>query len=196
MTSTKTAVAHSDFKALDVRNYSLPWKVAAVFAGTLFLALSSYIEVPMVPVPVTMQTFAVMLVGALYGWRLGGVTIAAWLMEGALGLPVLAGGAAGAQHFLGATGGYLFAFPVAGMATGWLTERGWDGRRVWLSFLAMLIGNAICLVLGAAWLAVMIGLEQAIIHGVAPFVIGGILKSGLGAMTLKLLTRDNRQSDE
>ncbi|WP_300074681.1 biotin transporter BioY [uncultured Ruegeria sp.] len=196
MTSAKTAVAHDNLKALNVQNFTLLWKVAAVLFGTLFLTVSSYVEVPMIPVPITMQTFAVMLVGALYGWRLGGVTIAAWLMEGALGLPVLAGGAAGAHHFLGPTGGYLFAFPVAGMAVGWLTASGWDGRRLWLSFLAMLIGNAICLVLGAAWLAVLIGPEQAIIHGVVPFVIGGILKSGLGAMTLRLLTRDTQQIDE
>lgn len=187
MSSTTTAVY--THKALDVQNFTLPWKVVAVFVGTLFLALSSYIEVPMVPVPITMQTYAVMLVGALYGWRLGGVTIVAWLMEGALGLPVLAGGASGAQHFVGPTGGYLFAFPVAGMAVGWLTERGWNGQRVWLSFIAMLLGNAICLILGAAWLATIIGIEQAIMAGVVPFLIGGILKSGLGAMTLKLTTR-------
>jgi biotin transport system substrate-specific component len=196
MISSTTSVTYNTHKALDVQNFTLPWKIVAVLFGTLFLTLSSYIEVPMIPVPITMQTFAVMLVGALYGWRLGGATIVAWLMEGAFGLPVLAGGAAGAQHFLGATGGYLFAFPVAGMVVGWLTARGWNGQRVWLSFLAMLIGNAICLVLGAAWLAVLIGAEQAIMAGVVPFVIGGILKSGLGAMTLKLLTRETQHTAE
>lgn len=193
MTSS-TVTAANPLRALDVQSFTLPWKVVAIFVGTLFLALSSYIEVPMVPVPITMQTFAVMLVGALYGWRLGGITIVAWLVEGALGLPVLAGGAAGAHHFVGPTGGYLFAFPVAGMAVGWLASRGWNGQRVWLSFLAMLIGNAICLVLGAAWLAIFIGTEQAIMAGVVPFLIGGILKSGLGAMTLKLISRAAQQT--
>jgi len=196
MTLSTNAVAHSRLNAFNVQSYTVPWKVAAVLLGTLFLTVSSYIEVPMIPVPITMQTYAVMLVGALYGWRLGGLTIVAWLVEGALGLPVLAGGAAGAQHFLGATGGYLFAFPVAGMVVGWLTTRGWDGRHVWMSFVAMLIGNAICLVLGAAWLALLIGAEQAIMLGVVPFVIGGILKSGLGAMTLKLLSREGHQTAE
>lgn len=193
MTSS-TVTAANPLRALDVQSFTLPWKVVAIFVGTLFLALSSYIEVPMVPVPITMQTFAVMLVGALYGWRLGGITIVAWLVEGALGLPVLAGGAAGAHHFVGPTGGYLFAFPVAGMAVGWLASRGWNGQRVWLSFLAMLIGNAICLVLGAAWLAIFIGTDQAIMAGVVPFLIGGILKSGLGAMTLKLISRAAQQT--
>ncbi|OUS20663.1 biotin transporter BioY [Rhodobacterales bacterium 59_46_T64] len=196
MTSSTPAAAYTTHKAFDVQNFTLPWKIAAVFFGTLFLAVSSYIEVPMVPVPITMQTYAVMLVGALYGWRLGGVTIVAWLMEGALGLPVLAGGASGPQHFMGATGGYLFAFPVAGMAVGWLTARGWNGQRVWFSFLAMLIGNAICLTLGATWLAMLIGAERAIMAGVVPFIIGAVLKSGLGAMTLKLLTRDARHTAE
>ena len=149
------------FSPLAPQNRCLAWKVAAVFLGSLFLALSSYIEVPMVPVPVTMQTFAVTLVGALYGWRLGGATIVAWLIEGALGLPVLAGGAAGFVHFMGPTGGYLFAFPVAGMVAGFLAERGWNGHRVALAFLAMLAGNALCLLLGAAWLSLMIGVGSA-----------------------------------
>lgn len=77
---------------LDIQNRSLAWKFGAVILGTVFLALSSYVEVPMVPVPVTLQTLSVALIGALYGWRLGGITITAWLIEGALGLPVLAGG--------------------------------------------------------------------------------------------------------
>ncbi len=87
---------------------------------------------------------------------------------------------AGAHHFVGPTAGYLFAFPLVAALTGWLAERGWNGERVILAFLAMLAGNALCLVLGAAWLAVGIGIEQAIIYGVTPFVIGGVLKSALG----------------
>jgi biotin transport system substrate-specific component len=140
----------------------------------------------MVPVPVTMQTFAVTMVGALYGWRLGAVTIVAWLIEGAIGLPVLAGGASGVHHFAGPTGGYLFAFPVTGALVGWLAERGWNGNRVGLAFLAMLLGNALCLVLGALWLSLGIGWEAAFAHGVAPFLVGGALKSALAAAILKL----------
>ncbi|MBE0578162.1 biotin transporter BioY [Devosia sp.] len=177
------------YSPLRVEERSLPWQLAALALGTLLLAASSYVEVPMVPVPMTMQTFAVMLVGALYGWRLGGLTIVAWLIEGALGLPVLAGGASGAAHFLGATGGYLFAFPVCGALVGWLAERGWNGSRPVLAFLAALAGNVACLALGGAWLAVMIGAEAALIHGVAPFIVGAVLKSVLGAAALALLHR-------
>lgn len=180
--------AKPSFSPLRLQTRSLGWQVGAVVLGTLFLALSSYIEVPMVPVPVTMQTFAVTLIGALYGWRLGAITIAAWLVEGAVGFPVLAGGAAGASHFVGPTGGYLFAFPLVGALVGWLAERGWNGSRVLLAFAAMVLGNLACLVLGTAWLAVMIGLEQAITFGFLPFLVGGLLKSALGAATLKLLS--------
>ena len=178
------------FSPLDIQSRPLGWKIGAVLVGSLFLALSSFIEVPMVPVPVTMQTFAVALVGALYGWRLGGITIVTWLIQGAIGLPVLAGGAAGAHHFVGPTAGYLFAFPVAGMAMGWLAERGWNGYRPFLAFVGMLISNALCLVLGAAWLAALIGIEQAVMAGIVPFLTGAVLKAALGAVTLRLMVRN------
>lgn len=186
MTNIAFSSRKPSFSPLRLQDRSLGWQVGAVVFGTLFLALSSYIEVPMVPVPVTMQTFAVTLIGALYGWRLGAITIAAWLVEGAVGFPVLAGGAAGVQYFLGPTGGYLFAFPLTGALVGWLAERGWNGNRVVLAFAAMLLGNLACLVVGTAWLAVMIGLEKAITFGFLPFIFGGLLKSALGAATLKL----------
>ncbi|OEO27930.1 biotin biosynthesis protein BioY [Devosia insulae DS-56] len=177
------------FSPLDLDSRPLAWRVGAVVLGTLFLALSSYVEVPMVPVPVTMQTFAVMLVGALYGWRLGALTIIAWLAEAAVGLPVLSGGAAGAHHFVGPTAGYLFAFPVAGALVGWLAERGWNGRKPVLAFVSMLLGNALCLAIGGAWLAVLFGADVAWTSGVAPFIVGGVLKSVLGAALLALLVR-------
>lgn len=192
--TTSTATLTPGFSPIDLQNRSLSWKVGAIILGSLFLTLSSFIEVPMVPVPVTMQTFAVALIGALYGWRLGGITIVTWLIQGALGLPVLAGGAAGAHHFVGPTAGYLFAFPIAGMAMGWLAEHGWNGHRPLLAFTGMLISNALCLVLGAAWLAVLIGVEQAVMAGIAPFLIGAVLKAALGAVTLRLMTRKTKRA--
>ncbi|RUZ74510.1 biotin transporter BioY [Mesorhizobium sp. M7A.F.Ca.US.006.01.1.1] len=187
MTDVAFSSSKPSFSPLRLQDRSLAWQVGAVVLGTLFLALASYVEVPMVPVPVTMQTFAVTLVGALYGWRLGALTIAAWLVEGAVGFPVLSGGAAGAAHFVGPTAGYLFAFPLVGALVGWLAERGWNGKRVMLAFVAMLLGNLACLVLGTAWLAVMIGAEQAVTFGFLPFIVGGLLKSALGAATLMAL---------
>ncbi|MGO4738203.1 biotin transporter BioY [Bosea sp. 2KB_26] len=164
-------------------------QAGAVLFGTLLLALASQISVPMVPVPITMQTLAVTLIGAFYGWRLGAVTVLAWLFEAALGLPVLAGGASGLPHFMGPTGGYLFSFPIVAALVGWLAERGWGGDRLVRSFAAMLLGNALCLVIGAAWLAALIGVERALLLGVVPFIVGAVLKSALGAAILKASSR-------
>lgn len=183
----------ASFSVLDPASRPLGWRIGAVFAGTLFLALSSYVVAPMYPVPTTMQTFAVMLVGAIYGWRLGGVTILAWLAEAAAGLPVLAGGAGGLAHFAGPTAGYLLAFPVAGALVGWLAERGWNGRRFGLALAASLLGAATCLTIGFAWLAVLIGTEQAFALGVAPFLIGAGAKAFLVAATLTGIDRLRRR---
>ncbi|MGO4283088.1 biotin transporter BioY [Bosea sp. TAB14] len=173
------------FSPLRLESRSLAWRTAAVLVGTLLLALSSQIKVPMVPVPMTMQTFAVTLIGALYGWRLGAVTVIAWLLEGVAGLPVFAGALGGAAYVAGPTGGYLLAFPFAAALTGFLAQRGWNGRRIGLATFSMLAGNALCLVLGTAWLATFIGVEKAIAVGAAPFLLGAILKSALAAATLK-----------
>jgi biotin transport system substrate-specific component len=165
-----------------LQGQSTATKVLAVLFGTLVLAASSHVSVPMVPVPMTMQTLAVTLVGALYGWRLGGLTILVWLAQGALGLPVFAGGTGGFARFLGPTGGYLLAFPVAGALTGWLVERGCNGSRVLLAFVAMLIGAA------------MVGVQKAIAVGVTPFVLGAVLKSVLGAALLKAVDSGTRKA--
>jgi biotin transport system substrate-specific component len=179
----------ADFSPLRLQGRPLAVQIGAVGAGSLLLSLSSHVSVPMVPVPITMQTFAVTLVGALYGWRLGAVTIVLWLLEGAAGLPVFApGGASGIARFAGPTAGYLLAFPFAGVAVGWLAERGWNGQRPLLAFAAMLAGNALCLLLGAAWLATIVGVERAITAGVAPFILGGVLKAALGAAALRAFT--------
>lgn len=162
-------------------------KVAAVIGGVLLLSLSSYIAIPMVPVPITLQTLVVTLIGALYGWRLGALTIVLWLVAGALGLPVLADGSSGLQKFMGPTAGYLFAFPLAGALTGWLVQQGWNGTKLFRAFLAMLAGTALCLLFGAVWLAFTIGAEKALVHGVMPFLIGGVIKSIAGAVLLKAI---------
>lgn len=180
------------FSPLAPESRSLGWQVGAVLVGSALLAASSHIKVPMYPVPMTMQTFAVTLIGALYGWRLGAVTILAWLSQAALGLPVLAGGAAGLASFAGPTAGYLLAFPVAGALTGWLAARGWNGNRMGWAFASMLLGNALCIVLGTAWLSLSIGAEKAIALGALPFIVGAVVKSALAASTLALWSRGAR----
>ncbi|MDR3528269.1 MAG: biotin transporter BioY [Rhizomicrobium sp.] len=172
-----------------LKSGSLALKALAVLTGTALLTLSSYIAVPMLPVPMTLQTLAVTVIGALYGWRLGVLTVIAWLGEAMLGLPVLASGGAGLAPFVGPTAGYLAAFPLAAALTGWLAERGWNGHRPLLAFAAMLLGNALCLAFGSAWLTLAIGPVQALLLGTVPFLVGALVKSALGAALLKSLSR-------
>ncbi|QND50893.1 biotin transporter BioY [Phyllobacterium sp. 628] len=176
------------FVPLKLADRSIAWKAFAVVIGTAFLAVSSWISVPMFPVPVTMQTFAVTMIGALYGWRLGGLTVLAWLGEAMIGMPVLSGGAGGFIQFVGPTAGYLAAFPVVAAVVGFLAERGLT-RNPFVSAAVMLFGNLLCLVLGASWLVHLFGLETAWTAGVLPFLIGAVLKSGLAAAVIEMLRR-------
>ncbi|MGF1551509.1 MAG: biotin transporter BioY [Paracoccaceae bacterium] len=169
---------------------TLPYRAALVLLGTLVIAAGAWVEVPMVPVPMTMQTFAVAMVGALYGWRLGGLTVLAYLAEGAAGLPVFSGGAGGFWHLAGPTAGYLFAFPVGAALAGLAVERG-ALRRLWSAFAAMLAAHAIIVVLGVAWLATAVGMgwQAAFAAGAAPFLIGMVVKSALATTALLGLDR-------
>lgn len=151
------------------------------------LTLAARVEIPMTPVPITLQTLAVTLAGALLGWRHGALAVALWLALGAAGLPVLAGGSAGLAKFAGPTAGYLFAFPVAAAAVGLVMARGWD--RSWpLAIAAMAIGTAICLAGGAAGL-VWHGQSAARVwaSGVEPFLIGAALKTAAGGLAMRWL---------
>ena len=161
-------------------------QLSLVLGGTAVLAASSYVSIPMQPVPVSLQTFAVLMVGALYGWRLGGLTVLAWLLEAALGMPVLAGGKGGLAPFFGPTAGYLLAFPLGAVLMGWLAARGWDGAHPLRAFWAMLLCTTLILLLGGAWLGAMIGAAKGWQLGVAPFLVGDVVKSALGAATLAL----------
>ena len=150
-------------------------KAALVVFGSLLLAVSAQFKIPLYPVPVTGQTLVVLLIGMTYGPRLGGITVAAYLFEGALGLPVFAGGAAGVAVLMGPTAGYLFGFLLAAIAIGYLAERGL-GRTVVSTIAAMVIGNCVIYLCGALWLANFIGFGQAIAAGVLPFLYGDALK--------------------
>lgn len=162
-------------------------QLAWIMGGVMMLAASSRVAIPMVPVPITLQTLAVTLIGALYGWRPGGLTVVVWLILAALGLPLLSDGAGGLEPFKGATAGYLFAFPLAAVLTGVLAVRGWNGAQPVRAFGAMLLGNALCLTLGGAWLASQIGGAAALEAGVLPFLPGAAIKSAGAAAVLAAL---------
>ncbi|MES2907212.1 MAG: biotin transporter BioY [Pseudomonadota bacterium] len=156
-----------------------------VLAGSGILAASAWIEVPMIPVPMTMQSFAILLIGAFYGSRLAFATVVAYLFEGAIGLPVFSGGAGGAHHLIGPTAGYLAAFPFAAAFVGLAVERRWL-QNIYASFGAMIVSHAIVFAGGVAWLSYLFGMETAITTGLTPFIIGSLVKSGLAVAVLQL----------
>src|SRR5260370_21519910 len=151
--------------------------------GTALLTLSAKVNLPLPYVPMTLQTLVVLVIGAAYGWRLGSVTVMAYLAEGALGLPVFAGPVGGLAPLLGPTAGYLIGFVAAAFTTGWLSERGWD-RTVPLLFVAMRLGHILILGCGFAWLAlgINLGFSKALLVGIAPFLAAPVVKNALGAV--------------
>ena len=162
-------------------------QVALVMVGVLVLAVAAKIKVPMWPVPITMGTFAVLIIGAAYGARLGLVTILAYMLVGAIGFDVFAGSsaeAAGLTYMMGGTGGYLVGYVLATLALGALAQRGWDRSVVWMA-LAMLIGTVLIYVPGLAWLGQLYGWDKPILAwGLTPFLIGDVLKLALAALVL------------
>jgi biotin transport system substrate-specific component len=164
----------------------LDWtrSVSLVIAFSLFNAVAAQIAIPIGPVPITLQTFAVTLTGALLGSRLGAAALITYLLEGAAGLPFFSGSAGGFTVFLGPTGGYLVSFPAAAYITGAFAEHGWD-RRFLSSVAAMTIGSIVILLSGWAWLMVLRSSPvDAFRIGVAPFIIGDIVKILLAAAVL------------
>lgn len=174
---------------LRLKRKPLTMQALAIAGATLFLAANSWIAIPMVPVPVTMQTFGVAVIGAVFGCRLGALAVLAWLAEGALGLPVLSSGHSGLAYMTGSTAGYLAAFPFVAALVGWCAERGVTARSVFLSFSLMLLANLLILVIGAGWLAVLLGPAKAIALGFTPFLLGGVLKAALTAASIEAARR-------
>ena len=165
--------------------YPLAAAVVAIVAGTLLLALTAQLEVDLRvgPVPITGQTFGVLLIGAGFGSRLGAATVAAYLAEGAAGMPVFAGGAHGTAVLSGATGGYLFGFVAAAFVIGLLVEHGW-GRNVYTTALAMVVGNIVIYALGVARLQDFVGWGSVWKFGVRDFLPGDAIKILLAAGVL------------
>ncbi len=154
--------------------------------GSLALWASAKIQVPLWPVPISMQTFVVLCLGAALGSRLGTATVLLYLAEGAAGLPVFAGTpekGIGLTYMAGPTGGYLAGFVVAAFVTGKLAERGFD-RSVWKLAAAMTLGHVLILALGWAWLSQFVGVNKAWTLGVAPFYLATVIKTALGALVL------------
>lgn len=157
--------------------------VTLIVGGALLTALCSQIVIPLQPVPITGQTFGVLLVGAFLGTRRGAASMLTFIGMGAIGLPVFAGGAAGLSRLAGPTAGYLVGFVIAAGLVGFLSRLGWD-RRVASTALAMALGTAVIYLFGVIWLSRFVGWSQVLATGVAPFLIGDAIKLGLAAVAL------------
>ncbi len=159
--------------------------VSLVVAFSLLTALAAQIVIPIGPVPITGQTFAVLLTGALLGSRLGAMAMTVYLIEGASGLPFFYGGTSGIPHLLGPTGGYLIAFPAAAFITGAFAEHGWDKRFLTAAW-SMAIGSVVIMLSGWAWFALVSNTPLSIAFQVTvlKFIPGDIIKILLAAAVL------------
>ena len=181
----------------------LDWirSVGLVLAFSLLMALSAQIVIPIGPVPITGQTFVVLLTGALLGSRLGAMAMIVYLVEGASGLPFFFGGSGGLGHLLGPTGGYLVAFPAAAYITGAFAEHDWD-RHFLTAVAAMAIGSLVIMLSGWSWFALVTNTPMltAFKLTVLPFIPGDIVKILLAAAALPagwaLLQRKASQKPE
>jgi biotin transport system substrate-specific component len=159
-------------------------KIMFLVLGVAILSLSAHFKVPFYPVPMTLQTLVVLLIGMSYGPHLGGATILSYLLLGGLGAPVFSGGA-GFAYLIGPTGGYLTGFFVAVTVLGFLAERGMGKSWITSGALAV-IGTVIIYALGLSWLTSIIGYEKAIQFGLVPFVFGDCLKIVIVTLSIPL----------
>jgi biotin transport system substrate-specific component len=157
-------------------------QLGLVALGAALLAISSKVQVPFWPVPMTLQTAVVLLIGASYGARMAGATLISYLAAGAVGLPVFASGA-GLAYMAGPTGGYLAGFFLAAVVMGWLSDKGY-GRSIFGALGLMLVGQALIFGFGVAWLSALFGVGKAVAGGLTPFIPAEALKTALAAALL------------
>ncbi len=164
---------------------SLLVKALAVLGGSAVIALGAQVSVPMLPVPMTLQTLAILMVGLTAGSRLGAAAVIAYLIEGAMGLPVFSGGGAGAAWLAGPTGGFLFGFVAMAFGAGWLVERG-IARGFVGTLLSAVLVSALLYVPGVLWLDAATGLDLtgALNAGMVPFLLGDVVKSVIAALVV------------
>lgn len=171
------------------KRWAVLYDIAVVIGGSFIIALCAQLAIGW-PVPVTGQTFAVLMIGALLGARRASLSVLIYIMEGAAGLPVFAQGRGGFMVLLGPTGGYLVGFVFAVYIVGLLAERGWD-RRIGKTIIAMVFGNITIYTFGLLWLCCLVYMDKLpinankiLIVGLYPFIAGDLLKISLAAILL------------
>ena len=177
-TQTQTATLYDHIKPS-----SLWLEIPLLLGFNLILVACAQIAIDLPFVPVTGQTFGVLLIAMALGRVRGTAIVAAYLIEGACGLPVFAEGRAGLPVFFGPTGGYLIGFAAAAVLVGWLADKGWD-KRYMISILAMTLGTLVIYACGLAWLSRFVPANSLLTIGVIPFLPGAAIKIGLAAVVL------------
>tara|TARA_Y100001936_G_C16045571_1_gene654401 strand:- start:141 stop:689 length:549 start_codon:yes stop_codon:yes gene_type:complete len=163
-------------------------KISLIIFGTLLLTVSAKIKVPFYPVPMTMQTFVVVLIGITLGWRLGILTILAYLFEGAIGLPVFAGTpekGIGISYMIGPTGGYLVGFIISVFIAGFVNLN----KNIFVKFLLILLSISSIYLVGVPWLAYLAGWEIAYVWGIKNFILAEFFKIAILAMSAEKLVK-------
>jgi biotin transport system substrate-specific component len=163
-----------------------------IAGGAALTALCAQVSIPVpgTPVPITGQTFAVMLVATSLGLRRGVASIGLYLLLGLIGVPVYSDASHGWHVITGATGGYLIGFLLAAAIMGWAAERGWD-RTPLKALPVFLLGQLVIFGFGVPWLAVVahLGPSAAVAAGFTPFIVGGLVKGALASALLPLAWR-------
>ena len=164
---------------------SLLKQVTMVVAGTLLIAIAAQISVPMFPVPMTLQTLAIMTIGLTFGARLGTITLVTYLAEGAMGLPVFASGNGGLAYMEGPTGGFLLGFVAMAWLTGFAADRGL-ARSALTAIPVTLAAAAMIYIPGLIWPAITLGTEWSSLWAgwMAPFLVGDAVKAVLAALAV------------
>ena len=166
--------------------YLLKLLVLCAF-GSALLTLSSKIQVPFWPVPMTMQTFIVFIIGMTYGCKFGSYTLVSYLLLGAIGLPVFAKGG-GVLYLTGPTAGYLYGMALAAAVIGYLADRGYD-KSYFKSLLAVFIGTALIFIFGVGYLGSVIGFDKALAGGLYPFVLSEAFKIALAVAIIPTISK-------
>ena len=169
----------------------LAWYGLLALFATAVLALSAKVKVPLWPVDASLQTLALFTIAAAFGRRLAVATVALYLLEGALGLPVFQGTperGIGLAYMAGPTGGYLVGYVLGAFMVGWAADKGWD-RNPFRLFGVMLVAEIVLLALGALWLAYLFGFDKAFAYGVGPFIVTDLIKIALAAAIVPALWR-------
>jgi biotin transport system substrate-specific component len=160
-------------------------QTALVLAGSLLIAIAAQVSIPMFPVPMTLQTLAILTVGFALGARLGAATLLVYLAEGAMGLPVFANGHAGLPYMMGPTGGFLLGFVAMAWLAGWAADRGL-ARRVAPAIAVGLVAALVIYIPGLIWPSIVLGTEWSALWAgwMAPFLLGDVVKAVIAALAV------------